>query len=263
MVRSILASVVVGVFAVCVAAGGANAQNFVTDISENVIAINSSFTGQKLVLFGAIDRTAESLISDDNIQGELNIVVVIRGPKRPLVVRQKSRVAGVWANTRSQVIIGAPSYYYVSSYKVYEDEAYKRLFKQNEIGAQNLRMQAEGGEISPEDLEAFRQAVIRQKKKDKLYFEEFGSITLLDETLFRTEITIPAHVPVGAYATEVFLLRGANILSVQSKPFYINKTGIGRSVYEFAYDHPFFYGLGAVLIALLAGWAASMVFRRD
>ena len=239
------------------------AENFVTDISEDVIAINSSFTGRTLVLFGAINQSTESLVTTPTSEGELNIVVVVRGPHRPIVARRKTRVAGIWVNTQSVELKGVPAFYYVSSHKVFDSPEFDRLLSDNEIGMGNIRIRSENTQLSNEEIAEFREAIVRQKQKDSLYREEFGGLSFIEQTLFRTQIKLPARVPVGAYSTEVFLIRGATVVSAQTKPFYINKTGIGRTVYEFAYDHPFFYGAGAVLIALFAGWLASVIFRKD
>jgi hypothetical protein len=37
---------------------------------------------------------------------------------------------------------------------------------------------------------------------------------------------------------------------------------VGADIYEFAHDRAAIYGLLAVLVAVLAGWAAGAVFRR-
>nr|WP_313981544.1 TIGR02186 family protein [Iodidimonas nitroreducens] len=42
----------------------------------------------------------------------------------------------------------------------------------------------------------------------------------------------------------------------------VGKTGFERAVYQVARNDPAIYGLSAVLIALLAGWAAGFLSRR-
>ena len=50
--------------------------------------------------------------------------------------------------------------------------------------------------------------------------------------------------------------------SAQTTPLVISKSGIGADIYQFAHVNSFFYGLASVIVALLAGWIAHLVFRR-
>ena len=41
------------------------------------------------------------------------------------------------------------------------------------------------------------------------------------------------------------------------------KSGFERLVYEFAFEYPFFYGVVAVILALISGLAATAFFRKE
>jgi uncharacterized protein (TIGR02186 family) len=87
-------------------------------------------------------------------------------------------------------------------------------------------------------------------------------VTLLAQTLFRANLIFPATVPVGDYRVEAYLLKDGRIVSAQSSPLSINKSGIERSLYILAHDASYLYGLIAVALAVLAGWTAGLVFRK-
>lgn len=258
--RSIFTFVFVAVCFLGFASLDVHAENFIADLSEREIAISSDFSGRKLTLFGSIDPTGESL-SGESAEGPLNIVVVVRGPVRPLVVREKSRRFGIWMNAQSVTFSSVPVFFYTASYLKDETPAQRKLNARFQLQPQFLNMQPEASSLSREDIDSFKEAVIRIRKRDKLFVEKPGAIDL-KETLFRAEIEIPANVPVGAYNAEIYLIRGDKLIG-QSETLYVNKTGLGRTIYEFAMDHSFFYGLFAVIAALLAGWFASVVLRRD
>ncbi len=258
--RSLLAA---GLFALATSLVPAKADNLVADLSENIIAITSNFTGKQLVLFGAIDRTAASLTEDTDSDGLRDIIVVIRGPDRPVTVRRKERVAGIWANTQSTEFSGVPVYYFVAANREFEDVAPPSVYRRLQIRPSNLRMNPKNVLLEIEQLQSYREAIIRNKQKADLFFEEPGGVVFLDKTLFRATVKIPANVPVGRYKTEVYLLRDGQVIGLQSKALSINKTGIERSIYEFAYDSPFSYGLLAVLFALVAGAIGSFLFRQE
>ncbi|HXM84370.1 MAG TPA: TIGR02186 family protein, partial [Stellaceae bacterium] len=77
-------------------------QPLLADLSSHLIAITTGFTGASVVLFGATD-------------GPGDVVIVVRGPERDMVVRHKSHFAGIWINTRQVTFSGVPSYYAVFS----------------------------------------------------------------------------------------------------------------------------------------------------
>ena len=73
------------------AVSAAKAANvLVTDISKDHISIRSNFTGESLLLFGAIDTS---------IYGPVDgIVVTLRGPNENVMLRKKQKQFGIWVN---------------------------------------------------------------------------------------------------------------------------------------------------------------------
>ena len=60
-------------------AGAARADTLVADLSKRLVAITTGFAGTDVLLFGAID-------------GEGDVVVVVRGPEKQVTMHRKSRV---------------------------------------------------------------------------------------------------------------------------------------------------------------------------
>ncbi len=94
------------------AAPPADAERLVTSVSTHRVLITSNFTGQELVLFGAIDG-----VPVDAQIGAYDVVVSVRGPARSFVTRQKDRMLGLWVNTDSRDFIQVPSYLAVMTNK--------------------------------------------------------------------------------------------------------------------------------------------------
>ena len=65
---------------------------------------------------------------------------------------------------------------------------------------------------------------------------------------------MPASVPPGLYHAEVYLFQGGTVVSAQSSPLFIDKSGFERRVYDFAYQRSLAYGITAVLMASCSGW---------
>lgn len=219
----------------------------VTDLSAHLIAITSSFTGTELLLFGSIDEPGD-------------IVVVVRGPSGPAVVRQKKREAGIWLNRSPIRFEGVPAYYAVASTRPLGEIGAPNLLARLQIGAGNLRFRFANAGPEP-DTKPHRDAILRHKKQDGLYREE-PSVVFLGPKLFRTEISFPSTVPVGTYTTEVYLIRDDRVIAAQSTPLFVDKQGIEQEIYDFSRREPAVYGFMAVLLAVAAGWIAALLFRR-
>lgn len=223
------------------------------DLSQDLIEIRYSFDGADLLLFGAINLPPSD--------GQRDLVVVVKGPPSPTVVRRKERVAGIWVNTQSLTYVDAPGYYAVTSTRplneIADDVALRRL----EIGFDKVRLFFDTN-MANEDQVLFRRALIRNQQRAGLYRDSVGAISVVDGALFRTDLRLPANVPIGDYEAAIYLFEGGQLVSQRAQPLLVDKSGFERAVYTFAHDQPLLYGIVAVLIALAAGWIAGTVARK-
>jgi uncharacterized protein (TIGR02186 family) len=226
----------------------ARAQALIADLSEHLIAITAGFSGTDVLLFGATE-------------GEGDVIVTLRGPEMPVVVRRKSRAAIIWVNSERIVFTGAPAFYRVASSRPLEAFLTPALRARHQIGIDQLRLTPQRT-LTPDKLNRFREGLLRNKIRENLYSAEVGKVTFLGPRLFRTKIYLPANVPPGSYTVEVLLVRNNQVIAAQTTPMFVSKTGIGAEVYDFAHRRSAVYGLLAVLIAVSAGWAAGTVFRK-
>ena len=231
-----------------VAATGARAQELVADLSDHLIAIDSEFTGADLLVFGAIE-------------GEGDIVVIVRGPRSPVVVRQKGRAFGIWLNARSVTFDDVPAFYAIASSRPIEEILDVDTRRLNEIGLDQIRLTPEPG-IARDTAESFREALIQLKQRNGLYAAEPGKVSFLGSRLFRTIIHFPAAVTVGRYTVDVILVRDGQVVQSFGPPLTVDKAGFGADVFDFAHDQAPWYGLLAVIGAAMAGFLGSLLFRR-
>jgi len=237
-------------------ASPASPADLVSGLSTDLIQITSNFTGADIVLFGAIEPSEEL-----GPTGDQNLVVVIRGPALDMTVRRKSRVFGIWVNSEQVAFTGLPGYYFLASTRPLDDIASVPTQERFRLGTANLQY-ATSAAIDPQEADAFRAAAIRDRKREGLYWESPTGIEFLSRTLFRARIPVPASVPPGLYNAEVYLFQGGTVVSAQSSPLFIDKTGFERRVYDFAYQRSLAYGIAAVLMAIVLGWIASVAFRQ-
>ena len=80
--------------------------------------------------------------------------------------------------------------------------------------------------------------------------------------LYRARINIPARVPVGTYTAETFLIRDGRVIAGAAREIRIEKLGFERFIADAAERWSLTYGIVAVALSLLLGWAASALFQR-
>ena len=223
---------------------------FVYDLSSRLIAITTAFAGTQVLLYGAVPKDS----------GE--IAMIVRGPPRDITVRRKSRVGPLWINTRSVEFKAVPSFYAVASSVPLEDLASPAARSRHELGADELRLTPVGEGTSAEEIGSFRTALIRNQQRVGLFSAVAGNVSFLGDTLFRTRIVFPANSPPGDYQVEVMQFTDGEVVGAQTSKLEIAKMGIEAELYDFSLARPALYGLSTILLALAAGWAANLAFRR-
>jgi uncharacterized protein (TIGR02186 family) len=124
--------------------------------------------------------------------------------------------------------------------------------------------QLAGGSVSPvAQNDFFRGGLIRLKTREGLYSQDENAITFLTPNLFRAEIPIPANAPIGTYEIDAKLFADGVVIARDRSAFEIVKVGFEQFVAVVAHDHGALYGLATAGMALLIGFFASVVFRRD
>jgi uncharacterized protein (TIGR02186 family) len=231
------------------------------DVSTRSVAVTSSFTGTEIIIFGAIDNSRQ--VTPES--GFYDIVIVIEGTPTRLVARRKSNVAGIWINTQSATFESVPSYYAIISTRPLDEVASPLVLRENDIGFEQVRMMpVQGWEtgLTTKDLEDFKEAVIRLKQKDGLYVQEEYGVAFIGRSLFRASLDLPANVPVGPLDVRVYLFRDGNLLSSYTARVRLEREGLERLLYDFAFRRPFLYGVFTVMIAVGSGLLASTLMRR-
>jgi uncharacterized protein (TIGR02186 family) len=241
------------VLVVALAPRMAFAESLISTLSENAVEITSSFTGEKIVVFGAV----RGIPSDDT---GYEVAVVVQGPSQDVVVRQKKRVLGIWANRNSREFADVPSYYVMHLSENFSSAQTPADLVQYRLGVPSLSfVQDANGDAT---AERFAAALIGIKSARGLYAERKREVKFLAPNVFRTTFFLPSDIPTGEYRVSVYLFRGATFLAGQTQTLTIAKGGYSDRIARASVDHPFLYGLTCVAMAVFAGWFAGVIFRR-
>ena len=230
----------------------------VPDVSQRDIEIAYSFTGAELLLFGAILYPGGRLPRGE---APTDVVVVVKGPTQPVLVREKQKVAGIWVNAEHQRYSSAPSFYAVASSRPIERIVDTRTRAIYELGLDSLQLSPGSSAISAVE-HRFQQGLVDLKRRAGLYVEAPHAVEITDGVLYRARLTIPARVPVGRFTAETFLIRNGRVLAAAVRDIDIRKSGFERFVARAADRDSIAYGLVAVALSVGLGLAAGWIARR-
>jgi uncharacterized protein (TIGR02186 family) len=237
------------------------AERLITTLSTSRVLISSNFTGADVVLFGSVERDAQTVAR----RGGYDIVITVTGPREDVVTYRKQRVFGIWVNADSRNFVKAPSYLTVLSNRTINEIADINTLRRSQTGlARVLLPQEISGDIADSIRDdPFRQAFLRLKIERGLYRETQNGVTFLTPALFRAAIPIPDNAPTGSYDVDVKLFADGALLGRQQTALEVVKVGFEQFVAQAARDYGLLYGFATALMALLTGWFASVVFRKD
>jgi uncharacterized protein (TIGR02186 family) len=246
----------------------AGAERLVSSLSSNVVQITSSFTGVELVLFGTVENDGAPppfpppRAGEGAGRGSYDLVATVIGPRQNLVTRRKARIAGIWVNAESRTFLDVPSYAAVLSNRPFESIADAPALAREEIGIAYAALPP-GVRAGAPAGDPFREAFLRIERERGLYSETTNGVTFLTPTLFRASIFVPAEAQVGSYGVDVKLFADGAVIARSHSAFEIATVGFERFITGSAIDHGILYGFATAAMAMMTGWFASIIFRRD
>jgi uncharacterized protein (TIGR02186 family) len=228
-------------------------------ISSTEIAIVPNFSGTDVTVFGAIDNVDAELLRKNGY----DIVVALEGPRDRITMRRKERAAGIWINRHSVIFEAMPESYSMTSTRKLEDVASDLELVTHSVGLPRARIVPSSFSGRAEEVAQYRDAFLKLKTDAKLYQSNPDGVKFLSSSLFAATIHIPADIPNGAHVIHAYLFKQGKFVDEKTLEMKVVKTGVEEAITAAAFDQPLMYGLFAVLLAVITGWTASIVFRRD
>ncbi|MFN3889377.1 MAG: TIGR02186 family protein [Beijerinckiaceae bacterium] len=251
-----LAAIVCSALLAVCASGFARAQSLVASLSTDNVPIVSNFTGEKIAVFGVIEP-GNSVRPKDGY----DVVVTVRGPRGAVTVRRKEQWGLLWLNLDARRYIAIPAFISIVSNRPLDRIAQAEVRDDLRIGVDALipPQTASRGANDP----AFRDALQRIRRQQGLFLENDTKVRFITPTVFQADVELPGAIPLGAYDVEVALFADGALSARSNLKFTVSKYAVEQWVADAAHRTPIFYGAATSLIALLIGWLASVIFRRD
>ena len=234
--------------------GAARDPILVPEVSQHEIQVRQGFTGTELLLFGAI-------LNPDGTRAArgYDIVVVLKGPVRSIVLREKAKVAGVWINADSTEFRSAPTFFAVASSRPIKDIVDDRTAAIYELGLPWLQLSPIGA-IDPAEQTRFSAGLVDLMQRQALYQQNETAVTVSAGVLYQARIGLPSTVQTGTYTAETFAILRGKVVAASSTTVEVRKLGFERFVAMAADQQALWYGLFAVVMSVAMGWLAGRLF---
>lgn len=233
----------------------AASETIVAGLSQNRVSITANYDGSEILIYGAVRRAEPAPEGPP-----LEVIVTVEGPSTPLVIRRKEKTLGIWLNRDEVTIDAAPSFYAVAT-----TGPLSRVLSSTEDLRHRITLdhaiRAVGIAAEAADSPEFVTALKRIRLADDRYRLAEGAVYLVEQTLFRADIVLPANLTEGDYRVRMFLTRSGRVIDSQERVINVRKEGVERFLYLTAHKQPLLYGIASLILAAVAGWAASAGFR--
>lgn len=222
----------------------------VARLSQDRIEVTTIFDGSSILVFGS---TAQPIGP-----GGAEILIVTTGPGQPLTIRRKVRLLGLWFNGPAARFGSVPGFYAVAGTLPAWRLLPEALRRQYGLGLDMLPL-ASTGARAPQ----FRAALLALRQEAGLWQEDAGAVEISANRLFHSRIPLPATIPAGEFHVQVLLVESRRVTAQQELRFVVERVGTAATIADVSRETPLLYGVICVLLAALAGWLGSVVFRRS
>ena len=232
------------------------------------ISMGSFYSGAQLHIEGTAPAGTE-------------VAVIIRGNEQDEFFNRKSRYGILWLNSDRIHIQHAPSIFLS-----YSSGTLQEMLSRQEIDRSVLDETAiqhhirclcrckcnltdKGRQTGIQDSQpdaVYRGQIesdfLRLKKAEGAYSMQAHSVKIVllpgGAAKYLADVQWPAKFPPGNYKVEVYACSHSKVIAKSMANLQVAETGFPSRVQQLAFGSPWVYGAGAVLIALLAGFATDL-----
>lgn len=217
------------------------------------VPISFFYHGQKLTISGT------SASNDD-------LIVKISSPASDVAMKFKEKVGGLfWMKKGSYEFKDVPAVYMLNSTAALDrilsaEEQQRNLLGYKALIAHAKAEDSNGNEVDKKWLDQF----IRFKEAEKVYNVQEGTVVRQhgnDGNTFTLSVDWPFQAPPGTYNIEVLAVRDGIVVGRRATSFTVERQGITATLSKMAFDKAAIYGIMAIVIALVAGFAVGALFK--
>jgi hypothetical protein len=231
-------------------AGAAPAGAANLTLSPAAVDIGAFFNGQTVKVSATIPAGAQAVLE-------------VMGSSAQEHLRRKGRRGGLWMNVGKILVHDAPSLYLVMS-------SAKELLTapppEAPWGYKALeRRIAFSGKIEPGEREKFMDQFLQLKESEQLYVSWPGAVKLKagagGDHVVTASFPLPTNTRPGAYKVCLSAIQDGKVMSRDCAGLTVAMVGFPAFLSSLAYQHGAAYGVLAVVIAIVTGFAMGFLFK--
>jgi hypothetical protein len=218
-------------------------------VTPQSIAITTFFQGAPVSFYGRIPKGSAAVLE-------------LRGPEHDEHLMRKGRRMRLWMNVGELQIQKAPSVYLCMST---DRDVLSGSDKGTMWGYEALRQHVHlSGELSSGESAEFFKQFVKLKESEGLYGIFPASLSVKEGTEGYSNVEgrldLPGSMPPGDYEIHLYGVQGKQVASNAAGTLQIAATGFPALLDDLAMQHSLTYGILAVVIAIVAGFAMGYFF---
>jgi hypothetical protein len=241
-----------------------------TGATEGIEAVGSN-PGQRFLIdpprvAARLFYHGETVRVSGTIPAGLEVAIVITGDDTPVELKLKGKVGGlIWSNVGDVTIDNAPSLYLLATSPGLRELHAANAVKGTSVGYRDLESRCSFSPVrSTDENRRIFEEFVKLKEKEELYGVAEGAVRLAagssGEFDYSAEFFIPADVPEGRFDVHVFAFDRYRETVLSSGVLMVEKAGLAGTISSMARNRGLLYGVLSVIVALVAGLLAGIVF---
>jgi uncharacterized protein (TIGR02186 family) len=224
-----------------------------SNVSPDTISVNSFYRGSKVTITGETDAGNE-------------IIIKVSSPEVKAHLRKKGKAGGVlWMNVGELEFNPASDVYFIYSTKDIKEILSEKEQDKYSIGYDAFKRLVEVSPVSGEsEKERWIAEFIRFKEKGHIYGVFQGKIetmTIGSKITYNLTEGWPYEAPPMEYKISVYAVKDGAVTDSTEESLVVEKTGILKFLSDMAFNHEIIYGIIAIIIAVVAGFIVSLLFK--
>jgi len=249
--RSLVFSILLGCGGLFFGSGGAASagEPMQLAVSPNVMNVDIFFSGGVVTISGEIPSAED-------------VVIEVTGPEVNDLYDLKGRIGPFWMTREKVQLKNTPLLYMLL---LPQGQGWEKSAATLGFGVDHLKSQVAIGRSDQPAGDLF-QMFVSLKSSEGLYGESPGAVLYTPGTLGRRRFTaaymFPSSTTAGTYAIKATTIANGVCGQELSREVTVREAGFVKMVNDLASNQRLSYGVGAVVIALLAGALTGIIFKR-
>jgi hypothetical protein len=219
-------------------------------VSPDSVQIGTFFSGQTIKVEGVIPAGAQAVLE-------------VVGTSNDEHLMRKGRRSFLWMNVGEITVHDAPSLYLVMSTA---KELLTSAAGEATWGYQSLKNRIHfSGSIEQAEYQMFMQQFLELKESENIYATFPGALKVKSASGGQSPVTgtffLPTNTRPGAYKVVLSVIADGKVASSASTEVTVAMVGFPALLANLAFQHGLTYGIIAVVIAIVTGFAMGFLFK--